>query len=303
VRLLKQSSTAQPLVFVMVDSTDHITAKTGLSPTVVLSKNGGATASPAGAVTEVGSGIYKVAGNATDTATLGPLMLYATATGADPVHVEYGVVAFDPQVANLAANITQVNGNATRVTGFSEVLDNYVTNAVFPNTDADNTYLDATVSSRLAPTTAGRTLGVSATGECDADVVKVTTSTTRAAGLAEIIDGYVVGGVMPNTDAENTYLDATVSSRLAPTTAGRTLDIQATGEADVNVTLVGGSAASLISTADIDDVAEAVRDVDNSTPAAGSLGEAVADGAAAGGGDATASNQATMLKLLRARAR
>ena len=95
--LLKQSSTAQPLVFLMVDSADHITGKTGLSPTVTLSKNGGSFASPAGAVTEIGNGWYKVAGNATDTATLGPLILHATGTGADPVDVLYEVVAFDPQ--------------------------------------------------------------------------------------------------------------------------------------------------------------------------------------------------------------
>lgn len=95
-RLLQQSSTAQVLMFLMVDSTDHISGKTGLSPTVTLSKNGGSFASPSGAVSEVGNGYYKVAGNATDTATLGPLILHATASGADPTDIEYQVVAFDP---------------------------------------------------------------------------------------------------------------------------------------------------------------------------------------------------------------
>lgn len=96
-RLRKQSQTAQPLQFLMVDSADHISPKTGLTPTVTLSKNGGAFASPAGAVTEIGNGWYKVAGNATDTNTLGPLILHATASGADPVDAEFAVVAFDPQ--------------------------------------------------------------------------------------------------------------------------------------------------------------------------------------------------------------
>lgn len=95
--LLKQSSAAQPLVFLMVDSTDHITPKTGLSPTVTLSKSGGSFAAPSGAVSEIGNGWYKVAGNSTDTATLGPLILHATGTAADPVDVVYDVVAFDPQ--------------------------------------------------------------------------------------------------------------------------------------------------------------------------------------------------------------
>ncbi len=96
-RLLKQSSTAQPLVFLLVQSSDHITGLTGASPSVTLSKNGGSFVSPSGAVSEIGSGWYQVAGNATDTGTLGPLVLHATATSADPCDVIHEVVAFDPQ--------------------------------------------------------------------------------------------------------------------------------------------------------------------------------------------------------------
>lgn len=108
--LLKQSSTAQPLVFLMIDSSDHITGKTGLSPTVTLSKSGGSFASPSGAVTEIANGWYKCAGNAIDTGTLGPLILHATASGADPTDVEYSVVAFDPQ--STTAMITGINSLA-----------------------------------------------------------------------------------------------------------------------------------------------------------------------------------------------
>lgn len=94
--LLKQSSTARALYFLMVDSTDHVTGKTGLSPTVTICKEGGSFAAPAGAVSEVSSGWYKVAGNATDTGTLGSLLLHATGTAADPVDLRFDVVAFDP---------------------------------------------------------------------------------------------------------------------------------------------------------------------------------------------------------------
>lgn len=94
---IKNSSTAYPLVFMMVDSADHVTGKTGLSPTVTLSKAGAAFASASGAVTEIGSGWYKVAGNTTDSNTHGPLILHATATGADPTDALYEVVAYDPQ--------------------------------------------------------------------------------------------------------------------------------------------------------------------------------------------------------------
>ena len=96
-RIIKQSTANRALVFLMVDSTDHITGKTGLTPTVTLSKNGGAFASPAGAVSEIGNGLYKVAANATDSSVLGSLVLHATAAGADPCDIEFEVVAFDPQ--------------------------------------------------------------------------------------------------------------------------------------------------------------------------------------------------------------
>ncbi len=102
-RLLKQSSTAQALQFFITQSADHITGLTGASPTVTLHKSNASAAgsfgSPAGTVRELGSGWYQVDGNATDTGTLGPLILHATAGSGDPTDVEYTIVAFDPQVA------------------------------------------------------------------------------------------------------------------------------------------------------------------------------------------------------------
>lgn len=96
---VKLASTAYPLAFMMIDSTDHLTGKTGLTVTVTIRKVGGSFASPAGAVTEIANGWYEVAGNATDSGTLGPLLLHATATGADPTDTSYEIVAYDPQSA------------------------------------------------------------------------------------------------------------------------------------------------------------------------------------------------------------
>jgi hypothetical protein len=128
-----QSSTQSALLFFLTDETDHISPLTGASPTVTLSKNGGSFASPSGAVSEIGSGWYKVAGNATDTGTLGPLALHATATGADPCDIIVAlIVAYDPQSA----------------------------------TSLGLTNLDATVSSRLA--TASYTAPPSAADNADA---------------------------------------------------------------------------------------------------------------------------------------
>lgn len=96
---IKQSSTEAALLFFMVQSSDHITGLTGASPTVTLSKNGAAFASPSGAVSEIANGWYKVAGNATDTNTLGPLALHATAASGDPCDILVAnIVAYDPQV-------------------------------------------------------------------------------------------------------------------------------------------------------------------------------------------------------------
>ena len=119
---IRQSSTAYPLVFLMIDSTDHLSAKTGLSPTVTIRKVGGSFASPSGSVTEIANGWYQVAGNATDSGTLGPLLLHATATGADPSDTLYEVVAHDVQDAvhlglSCLPNVASGSAGAIPTTG------------------------------------------------------------------------------------------------------------------------------------------------------------------------------------------
>lgn len=112
------SSTSYPLLFMLVRSVDHITALNSATPTVVISKTGTAGtsmsfAAVAGTVVEVGRGWYMVKGNATDTNALGPLALNATAgTSSDPTDTVYNVVGYNPQVTNLAANVSQWLGVA-----------------------------------------------------------------------------------------------------------------------------------------------------------------------------------------------
>lgn len=113
-RARKQSSTSYPIPIFMADATDHITGKTGLSPTVTLSKNNAAFAAAAGAVTEIANGWYSLAGNATDRNTLGPLLVHATGTGADPYDLEYAVVAFDPFDVNLGLTNLDASVNAVK---------------------------------------------------------------------------------------------------------------------------------------------------------------------------------------------
>ena len=95
------NTSGYPLVFLMVDSSDHINGKTGLTPSVKLSKAGGAGVTPAGAVSAVDAtnnpGWYKVLTHPVDVNTLGPLVLSATAAGADPTDHKYLVVGYNPQ--------------------------------------------------------------------------------------------------------------------------------------------------------------------------------------------------------------
>jgi hypothetical protein len=87
---------ARPIPFFIAASADHVTGLTGAAPTVTLSKNGGAFAAPAGAVTEVGDGWYKLVPSGADITTNGVLLLHATAAGGDPADVKCQVVAFSP---------------------------------------------------------------------------------------------------------------------------------------------------------------------------------------------------------------
>jgi len=96
IKTIKKDTATYPIVFFMADSTDHISGKASLSPTVTLSKNGAAFGAAAGAVTEIGNGFYKVAGNATDSNTLGSLILHAEATGADDTDMILAVVTHNP---------------------------------------------------------------------------------------------------------------------------------------------------------------------------------------------------------------
>lgn len=97
-----KSSTQSPLLFFLTLSSDHLSPATGKFPTVTISKCGGAFASPAGTVSEIGNGLYQVAGNATDTNTLGPLALHATETSSDNCDlVVANIVKFNPQASDM----------------------------------------------------------------------------------------------------------------------------------------------------------------------------------------------------------
>jgi ActR/RegA family two-component response regulator len=99
----------------LFDSADHVSAKTGATVAVVISKAGGAFGNPnAGATNavEIANGWYKVALDATDTGTLGDLIVRGTASGADASEQVLQVVAA-PSTALDAAGVRSAVGLAS----------------------------------------------------------------------------------------------------------------------------------------------------------------------------------------------
>lgn len=107
--MLIENGSTPVLMFLMVDATDRSTAETGLSPTVYISKAGGAFAATTNSATEVSVGWYKVTLTATETNTDGELALYATGTGAatwrekHQVYTSLTVVLASGETVNLAS--------------------------------------------------------------------------------------------------------------------------------------------------------------------------------------------------------
>lgn len=155
--LIKNGNTTRPLLFLLVQSSDHITPLTGATPTVTISKNGGSFASPSGAVTEIGNGVYKVAANATDAGTNGPLWLHATATSGDPCDERFEVVAFDPE-DSVHLGISALPNAAAAASGG---LLTFGTGSGQINPDGiGNVPLSATTDNAIADALLDRTAGV-----------------------------------------------------------------------------------------------------------------------------------------------
>jgi hypothetical protein len=177
---LKQS-TAVNITVLMIDSSDHVTGKTGLTLTIYATKAAGTPAAITPTVTELDStnvkGLYKLALTTAHTDTLGEFQLHVTATGADPTDVKWQVSTYLPgEAATLQAD------QAVNVTKWLGTAVSTPTVAGVPNVNVKTWNDLTTVALPLVPTTAGRTLDVSATGEAGVDWANVGSPTT-AVGL------------------------------------------------------------------------------------------------------------------------
>jgi hypothetical protein len=114
-------NTPATIMALMIDSSDHIAGKDGLTLVVTISKNGGAFAAVDGGATTTprGSGWYAVTLTANDINVAGELAYHITAAGADPYDGKDCVGA-------VPANILQVVGTDQTACDLGDLLDNIV---------------------------------------------------------------------------------------------------------------------------------------------------------------------------------
>lgn len=247
---IQQSSTSRKLVFLMIDSSDHITGKTGLTVTVTISKNGAAFAAPAGTVAEVGNGLYALTPTSADTGTLGSLILHATATGADPSDKEYNIIAPNPDSAS--AFITGVQGvsppanwNAMSIDGSGRVL--------LQPTQAGVTIPTVTTLTNAPADTAGTTTLLTRipgtvqpqTGDSYARLGTPNGASIDADILTRLASGNVtVGGYASGFDPATLILGATASSWNTTGTIGNKINSSGGAGSDPWATVLPGSYAA-----------------------------------------------------------
>lgn len=197
---IKQSQ-AYTRSFKMIDSTDHFSKKTGLTCTVNLSKAGGAFGVAGGSVVEVAQGWYVVNLNTTDTNTLGDLLYYITAAGADDTDFSDQVV-----VSNLndtiPVNVVQFVGGTAGVGGAGRPFVFVVGGTCGSVTGAVGSVTGAVGS--VTGSVNSVTTGVTVTTNNDKTGYFVVGGTTGVVGSVTGAVGSVTSGVTVSTNNDKT---------------------------------------------------------------------------------------------------
>jgi hypothetical protein len=153
-KYLKAGTAAVILMGPAVDKTDGVSAETALTPTVYLSKNGGAQAArnDATAITHDARGYYLVALNTTDTDTAGRLRaLFSDDATHLPVWEDYTVLpanVYDSLIAgsaNLAVDSTKIGGTVQTAGDLADLLDaiGTIVTAIVADTGTDGVVVNA----------------------------------------------------------------------------------------------------------------------------------------------------------------
>ncbi len=212
----------RPIVFAMVQSGDHVSALTGAAPTVTVSRNGGAFAAPAGAVSEIGSGWYKLVPAAADVSTNGALILHAAASGGDPADVRCQVVAFNPYDSGRLG-LSALPASAAGAAGGLPLGD--AAGRVAINNPGD--MLDVALSAHGTGGTAGAALGAltGALAESYAPAGQPATLTQLLYGMLAVLTNVDQSGTALTArrlDGSTAAMSFTLDNAAAPTSRRRT---------------------------------------------------------------------------------
>lgn len=222
-------SVAYKINIFMADSSDHITGKTSLSPTVTISKNGGSFGSISGSVAELASGWYTVSLAIGDTDTTGDLVLHATATGADPTDYISQVVAATtiPVVSSVASTsyAPAYLGNITITANVTNTPDLVVCTC-------NDRSVPMTLSGGTTYTT-GSVVAGATFGAASSDSIYVSATKTSVGGSQDVAPSSL-------TVAAITQKTATLISEVGTslTGAGYTATITLENEKEVGATIV-----------------------------------------------------------------
>ena len=124
-----QQSTSRVVMLKVFLTSDHITAATGKTVAITISKNGAAFANPnAGATnaTEVSSGWYKVTLDTTDTNTVGDLVVRGTAAACDDSEQVLNVESSVAQTGDSYAILNSAHAEPTGVPAADATLPNKI---------------------------------------------------------------------------------------------------------------------------------------------------------------------------------
>ena len=218
-RVVKQS-TAPVVTFLMVSSTDHFTGATGLTVTVKLSKNGGAGATSTNAAAAVDAanlpGWYQLILTATETNTVGDIIVRATASGAD--QADRLLVVESATTSDLNTLATGINAKTTNLPAAPAAVSDIpaaatVAEAVWVAGSRTLSAFGFTVTAATVSDKTGYSLAPTQTCNITGNLIGSVSSVTGAVGS---VTGNVGGSVASVTGAVNSVTGAVTLAASQP---------------------------------------------------------------------------------------
>lgn len=192
-------------------SSDHVSAATGKTIAVVLSKNGAAFANPSGGATnatEIANGWYYVDLSTTDTGTAGPLIVRGTVSAVDDVETGFTVVdAHNAGFDGVPSAVAAASGGLPTVDSTNSVK---IQSGLKKNTalaSFEFQMLDSTGAPATGLTIAAtRSIDGAAYGACTNSAAEVANGTYKLNLAAGDLNGNVIGLRFTATGAVDTNI-------------------------------------------------------------------------------------------------